>query len=36
MFAGGDMVKLPGFCGCVHGVFGRCSGVARFFRDRSV
>ena len=24
------MVKLSGFCGCVHGAFGRCFGVARF------
>ena len=28
--AGGNMVKLPEFCGCIHGAFGRCSGVARF------
>ena len=28
--AGGDMVNLSGFCGCVHGASGRYSGVARF------
>ena len=28
--AGGNIVKLSGFCGCFHGAFGRCSGVARF------
>jgi hypothetical protein len=22
------MTKLSGFCGCVHGAFGSCSGVA--------
>ena len=27
---GSDMVKLSGCCGCVHGVAGKCSGVARF------
>jgi len=30
MCAGGDIVKLFGFCGFVHGASGRCSGVARF------
>ena len=34
--AGGEMVKLSGCCGCVHGASGRCSGVARFVRGRSV
>ena len=34
--AGGDMVKLSGCCGCVHGASGRCSGVALFFQVRSV
>ena len=34
--AGGDMVKLSWFCGCVHGASGRCSGDARFFQVRSV
>ena len=28
--AGGDMVKLSGCCGCVHGAAGKCSWVARF------
>ena len=26
---GGLMSKLSGFCGCVHGAFGRNYGVAR-------
>ena len=26
--AGGAMMKLSGFCGCVHGASGRCFGVA--------
>ena len=30
VYAGGDMMKLSGCCGCVHGASGRCSGVARF------
>ena len=28
--ASGDMVKLSGCCGCVHGASGSCSGVALF------
>ena len=28
--AGGVMVKLSGFCGCVHEASSRCSGIARF------
>ena len=33
--AGRVMMKLSGFCGCVHGASRRCYGVA-FFRFRSV
>ena len=34
--AGGAMMKLPGFRGCVHGASGRCYSVALFVRVRSV
>jgi hypothetical protein len=34
--SGGAMVKLSRFWGYVHGASGRCSGVAIFFRVRSV
>ncbi len=36
MRADGDIVKLSGLCGCVHGASGRCYGVARFVRVRIV
>ncbi len=34
--AGGVMMQLFGCRGCVHGASSRCSGVAFFFRVRSV
>ena len=30
VYAGGDIAKESGFCGCVRGASGRCYGVARF------
>jgi hypothetical protein len=30
VYAGGAILKLSVFCGCVHGASGRCYGVALF------